>query len=63
MNQFGSNVIYLVSIRITMLLAAYNLVRFDHLSQLLNFRVLVPTKCRCCCAHVNHAEFNLLAVE
>ena len=46
-----------------MLLAAYNLVRFDHVSQLLNFRVLVPTKCRCCCAQVNDAQFNLLAVE
>ena len=46
-----------------MLLAAYNLVRFDHVSQLLNFRVLVPTKCRCCCALVDDAEFNLLAVE
>ena len=49
--------------RNAMLLAAYNLLRFDHVSQLLNFRVLVPTKCRCCCAQVNDAEFNLLAVE
>ena len=46
-----------------MLLAAYNLVRFDHVSQLLNFRTLVPTKCRCCCTQVNDAEVNLLAVE
>ena len=46
-----------------MLLAAYNLARFDHVSQLLNFRVFVPTKCRCCCAQVNDAEFNLLAVK
>ena len=46
-----------------MLLAAYNLVRFDHVSQLLNFRVLVPTKCHCCCTQVNDAESNLLAVE
>ena len=46
-----------------MLLAAYNLVRFDHVSQLLNFRVLVVTKCRCCCTQVDDAEFNLLAVE
>ena len=46
-----------------MLLAAYNLLRFDHVSQLLNFRVFVPTKCRCCCAQVNDAEFNLVAVE
>ena len=46
-----------------MLLAAYNLVRSDHVSQLLNFRVLVPIKCRCCCAQVDDTEFNLLAVE
>ena len=45
-----------------MLLAAYNLVRFDHVSQLLNFCVLVATKCRCC-SQVDDAEFNLLAVE
>ena len=46
-----------------MLLAAYNLVRFDHVSQLLNFRVLVAAKCRCCCTQVGDAEFNLLTVE
>ena len=46
-----------------MLLAAYNLVRFDHVSQQLSFRVLVATKCRCCCTQVDDAEFNLLAVE
>ena len=40
-----------------MLLAAYNLVRFDHVSQQLNFRVLLQPSV------VVVAEFNLLAVE
>ena len=46
-----------------MLLAAHNHVRFDHVPQLRNFRVLVATKCRCSCAQVDDAAFNLLAVE
>ena len=44
-----------------MLFAAHNLLRFDHVPQLPNFGVLVPTKCRCCCAQFDNAAFNLLA--
>ena len=46
-----------------MLLAAHNLVRFDHVPQLRNFRVLVANKCCCCCAQVDDAEFDLLVVQ